>query len=206
MNTSNCRDKLYPLELAMLLALCATLLLGLRVGAEQRALSDKLVRLHVIAVSDTAEDQAVKLRVRDAVLSRVEPALAEARDAGEAAEILRGLLPELENTARWISGQEQVRASLGRENYPTRHYEDFSLPAGEYTSLRIELGEARGQNWWCVVYPPMCAGAATDRRQLADVLDRGQEELVTGGQRYIVRFKIVEWCEKILYFFRNGRI
>lgn len=199
MENSGKRDKLYPFELALLLAMCVTLLLGLRWGAQQRALSDKLVRLHVIAVSDTAEDQAVKLRVRDAVLSRVEPALAEARDAGEAAEILRGLLPELENTARWISGQEQVRASLGRENYPTRHYEDFSLPAGEYTSLRIELGEARGQNWWCVVYPPLCTGSVTETVRETAALNEEELRLITeDGEGYVIRFRLMElWGELV---------
>lgn len=193
MHTGNQRDKLYPLELALLLALCVTLLLGLRVGAEQRDLADKLVRLHVVAASDTAEDQAVKLRVRDAVLARVEPALAKAESAVEAAAALQELLPELENTARWVSGLELVRVSLGREMYPTRHYEDFSLPAGEYTSLRVELGEARGQNWWCVVYPPLCTGSVTETVRETAVLNEEELRLITeDSQSYVIRFRLME--------------
>lgn len=199
MHTGNQRDKLYPLELALLLALCVTLLLGLRVGAEQRDLADKLVRLHVVAVSDTAEDQAVKLRVRDAVLARVEPALAKAESAAEAAAALQELLPELENTARWVSGLELVRVSLGREMYPTRHYEDFSLPAGEYTSLRVELGEARGQNWWCVVYPPLCTGSVTETVRETAVLNEEELRLITeDSQSYVIRFRLMElWGELV---------
>jgi len=196
------QNRLYPLELALLLALCAALLLGLQAGAGQQALADKVVRLHVIAVSDTAEDQAVKLRVRDAVLARVEPALAEAGSTAEAAAILQELLPELESTARWVSGEQQVRVTLGRESYPTRHYEEFSLPAGEYTSLRIELGAAQGKNWWCVVYPPLCTGSVTEAVQETAALDEEDLRLITeDGEGYVIRFRLMElwgeWTERL---------
>ena len=187
------RDKFYPLELALLFALSAALVLGARVGAEHKALSDKLVRLHVIAQSDTQEDQAVKLLVRDAVLARVEPALSGVKDAREAEATLRKLLPELESTARWVSGIEQVHIVLGRESYPTRHYEDFSLPAGEYTSLRVELGAAEGKNWWCVVYPPLCTGSVTDAAQETAVLDGSDVRLITeADEGYVIRFRLLE--------------
>ena len=193
------RDRLYPFELALLLALCATLLTGARAGACQQALAEKVVRLHVIAVSDSPEDQAVKLRVRDAVLAQVEPQLEQAVDAAEAAAILRDMLPGLEETARTVSGEEQVRITLGRENYPTRHYEDFSLPAGEYTSLRVELGAAQGQNWWCVVYHPLCTGSVTEVARETAVLSDGDVRLITqDGEGYLLRFRLLElWGELV---------
>jgi stage II sporulation protein R len=187
------RNRLYAVELALLLSLTAALLLGVRVGAEHKALSDKLVRLHVIARSDSPVDQAVKLKVRDAVLARVEPALSGVDNAGDAAAVLRNLLPELENTARWVSGEEQVRVVLGREDYPTRHSEDFSLPAGEYTSLRVELGAAEGKNWWCVVYPPLCTGSVTEAVRETAAWEESDVQLITeNGSGYVIRFRLLE--------------
>jgi len=199
MNTISYRNRLYPFELALLLSLCVTLLVGVRVGAEQRALADKVVRLHVLAVSDSEEDQAVKFRVRDAVLSRLEPALEQAESAAEAAVILEKLLPELERLARWVSGEGQVRVTLGRENYPTRRYGDFALPAGEYTSLRIELGAAEGQNWWCVVYPPLCTGSAVETVRETAALEEEELRLITeDGEGYVIRFRLMElWGELV---------
>lgn len=199
MNTISYRNRLYPFELALLLSLCVTLLVGVRVGAEQRALADKVVRLHVLAVSDSEEDQAVKLRVRDAVLARLEPALEQAESAAEAAAMLEKLLPELERLARWVSGEGQVHVTLGRENYPTRRYGDFALPAGEYTSLRIELGAAEGQNWWCVVYPPLCTGSAVETVRETAALEEEELRLITGdGEGYVIRFRLMElWGELV---------
>lgn len=191
------RDKLYPFELALLLALCVTLLSGARAGARQQELAEKVVRLHVIAVSDSDADQAVKLQVRDAVLSRVEPALEGTGDAEEAARVLREMLPQLEETARQVSGEEVVSVTLGREEYPTRRYEDFALPAGEYTSLRVELGEAQGRNWWCVVYPPLCTGSVTEAVSETAALDEEDVRLITeDGGEYVLRFRLLElWGE-----------
>ena len=199
MNTISYRNRLYPFELALLLSLCVTLLVGVRVGAEQRALADKVVRLHVLAVSDSEEDQAVKLRVREAVLARLEPALEQAESAAEAAAMLEKLLPELERLARWVSGEGQVRVTLCRENYPTRRYGDFALPAGEYTSLRIELGAAEGQNWWCVVYPPLCTGSAVETVRETAALEEEELRLITGdGEGYVIRFRLMElWGELV---------
>lgn len=186
-------DKLYPFELALLLALCVTLLTGARAGAQQQELAEKVVRLHVIAESDSQEDQTVKLQVRDAVLARVEAVLESAGDAEEAADLLREMLPDLEETARRASGEEKVSVTLGRESYPTRRYEDFALPAGEYTSLRVSLGEAQGRNWWCVVYPPLCTGSVTEAASETAALDDEDVRLITeDGTEYVLRFRLME--------------
>ena len=181
---------------AALLALCAVLLLGLWADRRQAALADDIIRLHVIAASDTPADQAEKLRVRDALLAALSPRLRGIRSAREAEALLRRALPEIESIAGAVSGRA-VRAELGGEYYPTREYASFALPAGTYTSLRVTLGEGRGHNWWCVVYPPLCAAAAEDAVETA-ALREDDVKLITGQDRtYVLKFRVIEWWEAL---------
>jgi stage II sporulation protein R len=185
-------------ELALLASLCVTLLAGLWAQSRQQQLAEKLIRLHVVAVSDSAKDQATKLEVRDGVLALLGPALDEAADAHDAAEIIEGLMPEIERTAKRISGEEQVSVTLGAENYPTRRYDDFALPAGTYESLRVTLGEGEGHNWWCVVFPPLCLEAAqVSAGEAVGGLTEDDLQLITesdGG--FELRFRLLElWGE-----------
>ena len=182
-------------ELALAFSLCVTLLAGLWAGREQRALAAGLIRLHVIAASDSAEDQETKLRVRDAVLELLAPALADAASAEEARRRVQALLPALRAEAERVSGGEAA-ASLGWENYPTRRYADFALPAGRYLSLRLSLGEARGQNWWCVVFPPLCAAAAEDAEAFAALVGEEDAALLRGeGRGVVLKFRLIELWE-----------
>lgn len=179
-------------EAALLLALCISLLGGLWISREQQRLARGLVRLHVIAASDSAEDQAKKRSVRDAVLETLTPALEDAQNPQAAQGTIASLLPELSRIGERISGQ-QARATLGWEHYPTRVYEGFALPAGNYLSLRLELGAAEGQNWWCVVFPPLCAAAVEDADALSLLLSEEEAALVTGdGTGYVLKFKLLE--------------
>lgn len=184
------------IETAALVLGCAVLLSGVWAQARGRTISDRLVRLHVIAASDAPEDQAVKLAVRDAVLARVEPLLAGAEDAAEAERRLRESLEELVTAAAAVSGQ-RARAELSREAYPTREYEGFSLPAGMYTSLRITLGAGEGRNWWCVIYPMLCSSdpGAAEAAALA-----GEElgVLWEDGTGWEIRFRLLEWWGELL--------
>ncbi len=185
------------------LALCAAVLLGGYVlTAEQRSLSSKLVRLHVVANSDSEADQAVKLEVRDAVLARTRTLL-EGRSDPVAA--LRAGLPQIEAAAnetllRAGSG-ERASVSLGRELFPTREYETFSLPAGRYTALRVTIGAGAGHNWWCVVYPSICLSASTaefERAAQAAGLTGGEIRLITGdSEGYVLKFKAMELLETV---------
>lgn len=185
-------DRLRGWETAMLAAVCITLLTGVWAQARQSALADKVVRLHVIAVSDGEEDQSVKLRVRDAVLAYLEPRLQDASGAAEAAAVIAAASGDLQRLAEQVSGGP-ARVELGREDYPTREYDTFSLPAGEYTSLRITLGEGRGRNWWCVVYPPLCT-ASVEAAQETAALSADDVRLITGdGEGYVLRFRLLEW-------------
>ncbi len=162
-----------------------------------------VVRLHVLANSDSEEDQALKLRVRDAVLAAAAPLLdgctnqAEAIVALEAGEPL--LLAAAEAVIREDGRSDAVSITLGEEEYPTRTYESCAFPAGTYVSLRVCIGEAAGKNWWCVLFPPLCLSAATAESDPEDAfidvgLSKEQYGIITdtGKTKYRVRFKILE--------------
>ena len=143
-------------ELSVLIGLSLCLLAGTWSEARLSSISARLVRLHVLAASDAPEEQAVKLRVRDAVLETLSPVLAGVGSAEEAETVLLDTLPAVRAAAERASGGRSVAVSLGPERYPTRDYGGFRLPAGRYRSLRVVLGEGKGHNWWCVVFPPVC--------------------------------------------------
>lgn len=134
----------------------------------QEKLASRLIRIHILANSDSEADQAEKLRVRDAVLGQVSSLTAGCETRGEAAAVLADHAGELGRTASEVSGKD-VTVSLGPEWYETRDYEDFSLPAGEYLSLRIGIGEAAGHNWWCVAFPSVCTAATAEELETTAV-------------------------------------
>lgn len=152
------------LELVLALTLALVFTYAAAVSRQQDALAGGLLRLHVVANSDTACDQQVKLQVRDAVLDFCRPLLAGAQDRAEVERRLDGQMQALANCAQqalWAAGQERaVTVRLAQEYYPTRNYPTFSLPAGQYLGLRVTIGEGQGHNWWCVVFPPLCEQAA----------------------------------------------
>lgn len=188
------------LEYSLLFALCAALLTGLWAQGRQRQLSGELVRLHVVANSDNETDQAAKLQVRDTVLAELSPKLASISDPAEAETVIRAELPRLQRSARESlqkSGKfYPARAELRYERFPTRHYAGFSLPAGNYVSLCVTLGEGQGHNWWCVVFPPLCTVAAEDEGAFAS-LPTEDARLIRCDEGYAVRFHLIEWYEKL---------
>ena len=182
------KQRLRPWETALLAALCVFFLSGLWAGRTQSELAGGLVRLHVIANSDTDADQAAKLQMRDKVLGILSPLLAECRGREEAVDIILKQKPALEALG-------DVAVTLGTEYYPTREYGGFSLPAGEYLSLRVVMGAGAGRNWWCVVFPPLCTEALAEPVQDVFAPLSGQERtLIAGdGAGYTLRFRLVEW-------------
>jgi len=173
----------------------------------QEQLAEKTVRLHVVANSDSDADQARKLAVRDAVLPVIAALTADCADARQAREVLAAHLPQVQAAALAASDGQTVTASLTDEAFPTRYYETFTLPAGTYPSLRIRIGAARGQNWWCVVFPSLCAAATSDAlEQCAAVggFDEAETELITGGEEtYEIRFKAFEWLQELIAFLKR---
>lgn len=170
-------------------------------------LSGKLVRLHVLAASDSAADQNRKLAVRDAVLALAAPALQGCETKSDAISVLAPLLPELEtaaeNTLRSLGSAEAVSVTLSEEAYPVREYDTFSLPAGTYESLRVIIGPGEGHNWWCVVFPPLCLSAAEggDTEDDAWAVFSPTEQRLMTGSGHVVRFRALEWWRKLKSLF-----
>ena len=182
-------------EIAALMALSLALCAGTWAQTRQQTISSALVRLHVIADSDAAEEQEIKLEVRDAVLAYLTPVLEEAESQQQARQIIRDNLEGIAQAAGSAARGRQVSVTLSRESYPTREYEGFTLPAGRYESLRVILGQGQGKNWWCVVFPPLCLSAA-ESEKVQDVLNGEDLSIVTEEEGYVLRFRLVElWGE-----------
>lgn len=181
-------------EISLLLALSITLCAGAWAQGRSAAISGSLIRLHVVAASDAVYEQELKLRVRDSVLAYLEPLLDVADDASEARGIIEEALPGVRAAAESAAEGRGVRVELGREAYPTREYESFTLPAGIYESLRVTLGEGEGRNWWCVVFPPLCTTAAGVENTLSALGEAG--DILAPGGEIEIRFRLVElWGE-----------
>lgn len=182
-------------ELSLLAALCISLLIGTWAEAKQEDISSSLIRLHVLAVSDDAEEQAVKLRVRDEVLNCISPELKKAKSVSDAEIIVRANMSKIQSAAERAAEGRKVSVTLSEEYYPTRDYDRFSLPAGKYTSLRVILGEGKGHNWWCVVFPPLCISAAEQEAAL-DAMNDDERSILTEADGYVVKFRVLElWGE-----------
>lgn len=188
-------------EAAALIAVSIVLCTASWAQARQNSVSSKLVRLHVVAVSDDGLEQAIKLRVRDAVLEYLGDKLTDVKDAAEAKAVIEADMEGIARAAATASAGREVRVTLGREHYPTREYEGMTLPAGSYDSLRVVLGAGEGHNWWCVVFPSLCTaatGAGVERIAAAGGFDEEESELVTGGEEtYVLRFKTLEWLQAL---------
>ena len=174
--------------------------------AAETEIYDSCVRLHVIANSNSEEDQELKLKVRDALLDKISDY--EIEDKEEAVSVIERDKDKLVSLSKEVIESNgcdyDVTIETGLESYPTRYYEDFSLPAGKYTSVRVKIGEAKGENWWCVLYPPLCNAGAISYEDDAytDVgLTKEQYGLITGASgEYKVKFKLIEVASKLAGF------
>ena len=171
---------------ALLLAVCPP-------AGEEKVYSD-VIRLHILAASDEDADQADKLAVRDAILSEYGALFRGFSDrAGAEAALTPALCEEIGTTAAVTLAERgrpaPVAVTLSEEDYPTRDYETFLLPAGRYLSLRVVIGEGEGRNWWCVLFPPLCSAASVEGVPLG--LSDAEYRLVTEGKKS-VRFKTLE--------------
>ena len=186
------------------LAAMLLLLVGLLPVHGEEEIHNKVVRLHVLANSDSEEDQAVKLEVRDAILEVTVPLLQDCQTREEAVACLKENRTLLTETAQAVLRREgfddAVHIEMGIEEYPTRTYDSLCFPAGEYISMRVCLGKGEGQNWWCCLFPPLCLGAATVKEEVAEdaCISVGftptQYKIITESDQpvYRARFKILE--------------
>lgn len=206
-----CHNKLRRWEIALLIGAACAMLCASALGAEQDVLAEKVVRLHVVANSDSETDQALKLRVRDAVLAEATPNLA-GLSRQEALAVLARELPHIAQVAAQTVGEAgydyPVTVSIREENFPTKRYEDFALPAGDYTALRVQIGAGDGKNWWCVVFPPLCMSSVEEvaaQPASAEGLTGEDVGLITGeNQGYVVKFKAMELWEGLKARFSAG--
>ena len=181
---------------ALTVSVCAAL------QAQQQRMSEKIIRLHVVANSDSSADQAIKLHVRDAVLAAARQALQDADDPQQA---IAQALPALEaaaNAALAAQGsRETARVSFRRELFPTREYDTFSLPSGVYRSLRVTIGAGGGHNWWCVIFPSLCVPATADgfvQAAEAGGFTRAEIGLMTqADEGYVLKFRSLELLQAL---------
>lgn len=196
---------------ASILILIASVITAFLPVSGEEAIYRDVIRLHVLAESDSAEDQATKLRVRDAVLDTVSALTESAADFDDAYAMLSASVPDIEAAAaaraRECGTDAAVTVEFGREVYPVRYYEGYALPAGEYMSMRVVIGEGAGHNWWCVLFPPMCRTTAVDTSS-------DEEKFFAAGftpeeyriikkespPKYRVRFKVLELLSETFGF------
>ena len=187
-------------EIAILFAVLVSVCAGFWLDSEQKALSEQVIRFHVIANSDSSEDQALKLQVRDAVLEATETFYPQNATLEEAKTALAQHLQQLSQVGQQVVEEQgydyTVTATLGECWFPTKEYDGFAFPAGTYTALNIEIGAAEGQNWWCVAFPPLCMGAASETLETAaeaGFFSQNQITLITEeNQGYVLKFKSME--------------
>lgn len=186
-----------------LVLLTAVLRAALPVNGEA-GVYDKLVRLHVVANSDSDEDQALKLKVRDALLEYSHEILSGCKTADEAKAAVEAHRDDIISVCRGVIAENgsdhPVSLKLGFEAYPEKTYGGVTLPSGDYYSVRVIIGEGGGHNWWCVLFPPLCVGAAEEERSVmaSAGLTKDEVDLLTDndGGKYVLKFRIIEFLRR----------
>lgn len=191
-------------ECALLVLAAALTLFCSWLGGYRECLSGKLLRLHVVANSDSDADQALKLEVRDAVLDCAAGYLENVSDVRAAEQVLGAHLAELAGAGQAVVREKgydyAVRASLGTSHFPTKTYDGFALPAGDYRALRVTIGAGEGRNWWCVVFPTLCVSAASEWQDTAvsgGLSDEDVRLMAEEDEGYVLRFKCLELWDKL---------
>lgn len=175
---------------------------------EKEKIAENVLRLHVVAESNLEKDQKIKIRVRDAVLSNYGNILSSAKNKKEAIELFYEYEEEILKTAKEEliknGASPHVSVSIGKYRFPTKVYGNVRLPGGEYDAVNIKIGKAKGENWWCVMYPPMCFTSCIDGKVAEENLDRlkknlgeGRFSLISDDSKDIkIKFKILELFAK----------
>lgn len=167
-------------------------------------LTQDVLRLHILANSDTNEDQELKLLVRDEITKECKELFSKAQSLEEAKEITLENLEELNKTATTVIKEQgkdyTVSVQLCEEYFNTRYYGSVTMPAGKYTALQIKIGKAKGENWWCVLYPSLCVGTSTDYESFEENLTPQECSVVSSGNKYQFKFKIVETVTSFFKF------
>lgn len=180
--------------------ICAVMMSFARFDAHCTQLREGVLRLHILANSDSEVDQRLKLKVRDEILSVTAASFDAAGDIDEAIKIANDDIDEIRAAASRVikdgGFDYEVSAAIEKNFFENRVYDDFTLPAGVYNSLTVRIGKAEGHNWWCVVFPGVCIPAAK-KPGLEKSVSKGSASVAKNAQKYKVRFKTVEVYEKI---------
>lgn len=195
-------------EKSLFLAFILTVLFsftGFAAGCED--IPNHVLRLHILANSDSTEDQALKLKVRDRILTESAGLLDRIKNKTDAQNAIKSAIPQLQMAAADEIKKQgydySVNVEVAHMYFTTREYKTVTLPAGDYDSLRVMIGAAAGHNWWCVIFPPMCLPAAEEPKELSDVLNAKQLNIVEGTGGFEVKFKTLEWYEQIKSYFET---
>lgn len=197
------KRRIFKIEASVLAALLICCVLNISSFSEEcKNIRSKMLRMHVIANSDSNADQELKLKVRDAVLAEGKEIFDGSVTADDAKSKILPETERLRKAALEVIENEgfsyDVKITVADEYFDTRTYDNsVTLPAGYYTAVKVIIGEGKGHNWWCVMFPPMCLPAATKECELSYVLEESETEIVEGGNKYKFKFKIVEIYEKI---------
>ena len=199
----------FPWRRVLALFVACLVCTALWAEATQVRLASQVIRLHVLANSDSEEDQALKLEVRDRVLETTSALLAGETEPQAAAVLLNQHLDDIAQTAaQEISAQghdDRVEVRLEQTWFPTRQYQGISLPAGNYLALRVLIGAAEGHNWWCVVFPNLCLPAVSERALETSTLTPGQISLLQEEETsYVFRFKARELWQSLKHRLMEG--
>lgn len=189
--------KLKAIDISVFAALIICILATVSFENSCKGIREDILRLHVIANSDEDYDQELKLKVRDAVLLSGEAIFSGSEDIisaeGKIADKTDVLKAAAEETIENLGYDYDVKIELARSYFPTRIYDELTLPAGYYKAVRIVIGEGKGKNWWCIMFPPLCLPAATsDREVISEYLSEKEMDIVTSNPKYEVRFWLVE--------------
>lgn len=160
-------------------------------------LSTKVLRLHILANSDAAEDQALKLNVRDKIIEKsgnfLNTATSKASAQSLTAENLDNIRKIAEQEVQTRGYSYPIRVQMTKMYFPTRSYGNRTLPAGRYDALRVLIGEGKGKNWWCVIFPQMCLGSAKNSAAVDSVFSDSEKKIINSSENYEIKFKVVEW-------------
>lgn len=189
--------KLKAIDISVFLTLIICIIATVSFENDCKGIREEVLRLHVIANSDEDYDQELKLKVRDAVLNSGEEVFSGSEDIisaeSEIADKKDVILHSAVETIRNLGYDYDVKVELARSYFPTRTYDNLTLPAGYYKAVRIIIGEGKGKNWWCIMFPPLCLPSATKKDEIiGNFLTEEEMNIVTADPDYEVRFWIVE--------------
>lgn len=194
-------------ELAVLLGMAAAVFCAgfCSFADNYNNITDTVFRVHILANSDSDEDQLLKLKVRDAVLEENSCLFEKSKSAEEAAEIAEKNIDRIKRTAERVIAENgkdySVNCQIAEMHFDNRVYDNITMPAGDYTALRITIGDAKGKNWWCVMFPPLCLPAVTNAEEAleeyGDVLTAEEIDMLSNPENYECKFYILELIDKI---------